>query len=130
MDNPIFASWYTDTADIYRVQNILDGSITRQSRELIAEAVQCRVYSSQKDGPVMTDTAARERSSDKMACDVGVDIRAGDEILITRGGALGSTREPDRYIAGNPQHYYDPVGAALTGLSHQEVGLLMHNTVR
>lgn len=130
MDNPVFASWYTDTADIYRVQNILDGNIMRQSRELIAEAIPCRIYNSQKDGPVMTDTAARERSSDKMACDIAADIRAGDELLITRGGALGAEREPERYIAGNPQYYYDPVGGALTGLSHQEVGLLMHNIVR
>lgn len=130
MDNPVFSGWYTDLAEVYRVQLVVDGNITRQERKLIASEVPCRIYSSQKDGPVMTGTAAQERSSDKMACDIDVDICAGDELLVTRGGALNAAREPERYIAGTPQYYYDPVGGALTGLEHQELGLLMHNIVR
>lgn len=77
----------------------------------------------------MTDNAARVSSTDKLACDIATDIRAGDELLVTRGGALRRGGEPERYFAGNPQHYYDPVGGALTGLEHLEVGLLMENIV-
>ena len=54
----------------------------------------------------------------------------GDELLVTRGGALGIQNQPERYFAGNPQKYYDPVGGALTGLVHMEVGLLLQEIVR
>ena len=57
-------------------------------------------------------------------------IREGDELLVTRGGALGIQNQPERYFAGNPQKYYDPMGGALTGLVHMEVGLLLQEIVR
>ena len=62
-----------------------------------------------------------------MACPVETDIQAGDELLITRGGALGRGASPVRYIASQPQPFYDPVGGALTGLEHMEVGLQADN---
>lgn len=130
MDNPIFRSWYTDTVDVWRVVPVMDGNVTVQERQQTGFAIPCRVYSSQRSGPGMTDTAARIQASDKLACDLGVDIRAGDELYITRGGMLGRRAEPERYFAGAPQSYYDPVGGALTGLEHQEIGLLMQNIVR
>jgi len=108
----------------------MDGNVTAQERQQTGFAIPCRVYSSQRSGPGMTDTAARSQASDKLACDLGVDIRAGDELYITRGGMLGRHAEPERYFAGEPQSYYDPVGGALTGLEHQEIGLLMQNIVR
>lgn len=129
MSNPIFSGWYTDTLDIFRVVNSTAGNITRQERQQVGKAIPCRIYNSQKNGPNMTDNAARVSSTDMLACDVGTDIRAGDELLVTRGGVLGRGSEPERYFAGNPQHYYDPVGGALTGLEHLEVGLLMQNIV-
>lgn len=129
MSNPTFSGWYTDTVDVFRVVNSTAGNITRQERQQVGKAIQCRVYSSQKNGPNMTDNAARVSSTDKLACDIATDIRAGDELLVTRGGALRRGGEPERYFAGNPQHYYDPVGGALTGLEHLEVGLLMQNIV-
>lgn len=125
----IFSSWYTDTVDVYRVVNKTSGNVTTQEREQVGEAIPCRVYNSQKNGPTMTDNGARVTSNDKLACAVGTDIRQGDELLVTRGGALGRGTTPERYFAGNPQHYYDPVGGALTGLEHLEVGLLMQEVI-
>lgn len=78
----------------------------------------------------MTANAAREKSSEEMACDLSVDIRAGDELIIVRGGALGHSNTPERYFAGAPVDYYDPVGGALTGLQHKEVGLLRDNIIK
>lgn len=129
MGNPVFSGWYTDTVDVYRVVNTTSGNINRQERQQVGSAIPCRVYSSQKNGPNMTSNAAREQSTDKLACDIGVDIRAGDELHVIRGGALGRKGNPERYFAGKPQQYQDPVGGALTGLEHLEVGLLMQNIV-
>lgn len=125
-----FDGWYTDLVDVYRVVNTTAGNIDTQTRQQVGSSIPCRVYSSQKNGPSMQDGAARVNSTDKLGCAVDVDIRAGDELLVTRGGALGRGGEPERYFAGNPQHYYDPVGGALTGLEHLEVGLLMQEIVR
>lgn len=126
----IFSNWYTDIVDVYRVVNTTTGNIDTQARQQVGSSIPCRVYSSQKNGPSMQDSAARVNSTEKLSCAVDVDIRAGDELLVTRGGALGRGGEPERYFAGNPQHYYDPVGGALTGLEHLEVGLLMQEIVR
>ena len=125
-----FDGWYTDLVDVYRVVNATTGNIDTQTRQQVGSSIPCRVYSSQKNGPSMQDDAARVNSTDKLSCAVDVDIRAGDELLVTRGGALGRGGEPERYFAGNPQHYYDPVGGALTGLEHLEVGLLTQEIVR
>lgn len=129
MNNALFAGWYTDTVDIYRVTSHKTGNIDTQSRDPVYTGIPCRIYSSQKNGPNMTDNAARAQSTDKLSCDLSIDIRAGDELLVIRGGNLGIENEPERYFAGNPQKYYDPVGGALTGLEHQEVGLLMQNII-
>lgn len=129
-DNPIFSNWYTDTVDVYRVVNTTTGNINAQTRQQVGSAIPCRVYSSQKNGPSMQDGAARVNSTDKLSCNIDADIREGDELLVTRGGALGYQNQPERYFAGNPQRYYDPVGGALTGLNHMEVGLLLQEIVR
>lgn len=126
----VFGGWYTDTVDVYRVVNTTEGNIDVQARKKVYEAIPCRVYSSQKNGPSMQDTAARVNSTDKLSCAVDTDIQAGDELFVIRGGALGKQNQPERYFAGNPQHYYDPVGGMLTGLEHLEVGLLMEEIVR
>ena len=34
-DNPIFAGWYTDTVDIYRVSAQKQGNVTRQERQKV-----------------------------------------------------------------------------------------------
>ena len=125
----IFSSWYTDTVDVYRVVNGTSGNLTTQERKQVGKAIPCRVYSTQKNGPSMTDNAAQVNSTDKLSCAVDTDIQAGDELFVIRGGAIGRGTTPERYFAGNPQHYYDPVGGALTGLEHLEVGLLMNEII-
>lgn len=130
-NNPIFRGWYTDTMDIYRVEAAMADGITAQERRKVnTSPVLCRVYSAQKNGTNMTDNAARVRSEEKLACDLSVDVQAGDELHIIRGGALGHANQSERYFAGKPQKYYDPVGGAMSGLQHQEVGLLMDEIVR
>ncbi len=126
----LFEEWYTDTADIFRTVEGKRGNVDTQERQKInASPVPCRVYSSQKSGPHMTENAARVQAAEKMACALGVDIRAGDELLIIRGGNLGHENPPVRYFAGEPVPYYDPVDGALTGLEHQEIGLLKENII-
>ena len=124
--NSIFErGWYTDTVDIYRVSPVLSGAITTQEWQQVAAGVKCRVYRSQINGLNPTDTAARTQSTDKLSCANGIDIRPGDQLMVTRGGALNSWNEPERYFAGSIQHFYDPLGGVVTGLSHQEIGLLL-----
>ena len=130
-DNPVFSGWYTDTVDIYRAGTDTSGNVAVQERRKVnASPVPCRVYAPQKDGPVLTEGAPRDRAAEKLACDLGTDIRTGDELFVVRGGTLGYSNEPERYFAGNPVPYYDPVGGVLTGLEHKEVGLLKDEIVR
>lgn len=119
-----FAGWYTDRVDIYRVQNLPDGALIRQERVKIAEDVPCRIYRSGGHGPRMQSTAAYTEGEDKLACANEMDIRPGDELLIRRGGGLGQTRQVIRAFAGEPAYFYEPFGAVLPGLAHQEVAFL------
>ena len=129
-NNPIFSQWYTDTVDIYRVVCATGSNLNRQERKKINSApIPCRIYNAEKKGPNMAGHAAREQSSEKMACDLAVDIQAGDELKIIRGGNLGFGNKEERYFAGTPVDYYDPVGGVLTGLQHKEVGLFKDNII-
>lgn len=129
-DNPIFEGWYTDLMDVYRVIPVKDGNVTRQERTKVGSAIPCRVYHTGTGGPSITDDAARTRGEDKLACDLPVDVQAGDELHVIRGGNLGRSNQPERYLAGPPQDFYDPVGGALTGLEHKEIVLLRDNLIR
>ena len=71
----------------------------------------------------MSDREARIRGYEKLACELGTDIKPGDELIVTRGGALGAT-QTTRYFAGAVMPYYEPVGNMFNGLGHIEVGLL------
>lgn len=114
-----FKDWYTDTMDIYRVAERKAGGITKHTRELVASAVPCRIYRSGK-GPVkMRDTAAEISGVNKLMCAATVDLAAGDELLVRRGGGAEG-----RYFAGEMQDYPEPFGAAAPGLAHREVNIL------
>lgn len=120
-----YADWYTDRMTICRVKSYRDGALTRQERVTVAEDVPCRIYRSGAHGPRMQPTAAyTESADDKLACGNDVDIQPGDELLIRRGQSLGRTQQTIRAFAGEPVHYYEPFGAALPGLAHQELALL------
>lgn len=116
--------WYTDLADIYRAASVKDGALTKHERVQVAGDVPCRVYRSGAHPPQMRSTAASSRSEDKLACGSDVDIQGGDELLIRRGALLGQSRQTIRAFAGDPVYFYEPFGAVLPGLAHQEVGLL------
>ena len=116
--------WYTDLADVYRIQQVKDGSLTRNERKQVLASVPCRVYRS-SDRPVnMQQTAAYVQQTDKLACAVDVAIRAGDELIVTRGAKLGRSGPVTRAFAADPVYYYEPFGAVIPGLAHQEIPLL------
>ena len=127
--NPIFEGWYTDLMDVFRVVTVKDGSISRQERKKVGEGIPCRVRHTGTGSPSITDNAARTRGEDMLSCDLSVDIRAGDELQVIRGGNLGRANQSERYLAGPPQDYYDPIGGALTGLEHKEIPLLRDNLI-
>ena len=119
-----WANWYTDTVDIYRVTDVADGALTRHERQLVAEGVPCRIYRS-GDNPIrMQQTAANVQQTDKLACGLDVDIHAGDELIVTRGAKLGRSGPVTRAFAADPVYYYEPFGAVIPGLAHQEIPLL------
>lgn len=124
-----YADWYTDSVDVYRVQNVKVGSLTRKERTQVLSGVACRIYQS-NDNPITTmQTAAGVKQSAKLALSNDVEIHAGDELLITRGGKLGKSGMVERYFAGTPQAYYEPFGAVIPGLAHQEITLMQEERV-
>lgn len=125
-----WADWYTDTVDIYRVTDVADGALTRHERQLVAEGVPCRIYRS-GDNPIrMSPQAASIQQTDKLACGLDADIRDGDELIITRGAKLGKPGPVTRAFAADPVYYYEPFGAILPGLDHQEIPLRQEERVK
>lgn len=128
MSYSIFGNWYTDTVAVYRVTAQSGTGLTTQERTLVG-IYNGRVYQSQKNSISPGDTAAKSTTSDKLAVPLSADIQTGDMLMITRGGAVGATGEPERYFAGKPMPYYDPVGGCLTMLEHQEIGISVDEIV-
>ena len=124
-----WSDWYTDTMSIYRVRETMDGNLTRHERAQVSENIPCRIYQSDNRPINMAETAANLKESDHLACDVSVDVRAGDELVITRGGRLGKPGPTIRAFAGEPNLYYEPFGAIIPGLAHQEIRLLQQERV-
>lgn len=122
--------WYTDLVDIYRVQDVKDGALTRHERVQVSAGTPCRIYQSDNKPINMTQTASSVSQNDHLACDISVDIRTGDELIITRGGALGAQDEAIRAFAGEPHKYHEPFGAVIPGLAHQEIRLMQQEIVK
>ena len=125
----MMATWFTDLMDIYRVQETTEDGLTTQGLALVKEHIPCRIYSVQVNNWNSRNGAATSRADEKLACNVEVDVQDGDTLYVTRGGAMNRGRKPERFIASKPKAYYDPVGGALTGLEHLEVGLHADNIV-
>ena len=121
--------WYTDAMDVYRNVAVQDGNLTHQERQQVLAGVPCRVYQSDSRPIGLTQTAASIQQNDQLACDIAVDVRAGDELIITRGGKLGKPGPTIRAFAADPNLYYEPFGAIIPGLSHQEIRLLQQERV-
>ena len=122
--------WYTDLVDIYRVQDVKDGALTRHERVQVSAGTPCRIYQSDNKPINMSQTASSVSQNDHLACDVSIDIHAGDELIITRGGKLGKPGPTIRAFASDPNLYYEPFGAIIPGLAHQEVRLLQEEVVK
>lgn len=124
-----WTDWYTDTMDIYRTVKTTQNNLTRNIREKVASAVPCRIYRKDSKSPVMNQTAAQLQQTSCLACGVDVDIRTGDELLLHRGAKLGHQTQEIRAFAGEPNPYYEPFGAVIPGLAHQELLLLQQEYI-
>ena len=72
-----FSDWYTDTVDVYRVENQTTNSLTTQQRVPISTGTRCRVYQSDNQPINMQLASAYFKQADRLMCDVGVDIQPG-----------------------------------------------------
>lgn len=119
-----FMQFYTDTFDSFRVVVSLENGITKQTRQQVLEGIPCRVYQNGTNSPNLTETAATVSYSNMLCCELGYDIKGGDEIIVHRGANVGRHVNPDeRYIAGPPNIYVEPFGGASPDLEHMQVAL-------
>jgi hypothetical protein len=73
----------------------------------------------------MTETAAQANDNNQLCCDVGTDIKAGDEIIVYRSSAIRPQPvSVTRYFAGNINIYVEPFGGVVANLEHIQVALL------
>lgn len=124
-----WTDWYTDTVDIWRVTPTTTNGLTTNTREQIYTGIPCRIYQSDNQPINMDQAAAHVKQADRLMCDTSVDIRAGDQLIIHRGAGLGKTAPDIRAFAADPNLYFEPFGAILPGLAHQEIRLLQQERV-
>lgn len=124
-----YQDWYTDTMDIYRNEPSTDEALTSLEPVLKYENVPCRIYQSDKKPLNVSQTASDIKQNDSLMCDINTDIKAGDKLLIRRGGGLGYAPASIRAYAAEPNYYYEPFGAVMPGLAHIEVKLLQEERV-
>lgn len=125
-----FRDWYTDRMDVYRVRAVRDGALIRHEREQAAADIPCRVYQTAGSALELNQTAAGVRQKDWVQCDNAVDVQAGDELWIFRGKGLGKTVQELRAFASEPSRFFEPFGAVVPGLAHQEIPLLQEERVK
>ena len=124
-----FIDWYTDRMDIWRVVAVESDNLTKHTRIQMYAGIPCRVYTTSAERINMQRTAAEAVQDIKLACSNDIDIRIGDEVLIARGGGLGKANEPTRAFVADTHQFYEPFGAAIPGLAHQEIRLQMQERV-
>lgn len=126
----IFTDWYTDTVDVYRIQNQTTNNLTTQQRVPVSTGTPCRIYQSDNQPINMQQDAAYIKQADRLMCDPSVDIQPGDQLIIHRGAGLGQTTPDIRAFAADPNYYFEPFGAVIPGLAHQEIRLLQQEIVK
>ena len=124
-----YADWYTDKMEIWRNAQKIEDGLTSYARQKIANNVPCRIYLSDSQPITMEQTASHVKQNDKLMCGVDVDIKAGDQLIIKRGGGLGYSTTTIRAFAAEPNYYFEPFGAVMPDLSHIEVRLLQEERV-
>ena len=115
--------------DVWRNVPVKDGNLTRQKRQQVLTGIPCRIYQSDNKPINMAQTASSVSQNDHLACDISVDIHVGDELIIIRGGKLGRPGPTIRAFASDPNLYYEPFGAIMPGLAHQEIRLMEQERV-
>ena len=60
-----WTDWYTDSMDVYRVQAVTDGSLTRHERVQVSSGIPCRIYQSDNKAIQMEQTAAGIHQEDR-----------------------------------------------------------------
>ena len=125
-----FTDWYTDTVDVYRIQNQTTNNLTTQQRVPVSTGTPCRIYQSDNQPINMQQDAAYIKQVDRLMCDPSVDIQPGDQLIIHRGAVLGRTAPDIRAFAADPNYYFEPFGAMMPGLAHQEIRLLQQEIVK
>lgn len=125
-----FTDWYTDTVDVYRIQNQTTNNLTTQQRVPVSTGTRCRIYQSDNQPINMQQDAAYIKQADRLMCDPSVDIQPGDQLIIHRGAVLGRTAPDIRAFAADPNYYFEPFGAIMPGLAHQEIRLLQQEIVK
>ncbi len=124
--------WYTDRMTVYRVEERQDGGLTHQKRQEVYRDVPCRIYRSYRSDHKalsLSDTAALSEQDSMLMLGLDTEIRAGDELHITRGGGLGRKGLVLRAFASMPNRYDLPLGGVGAGLAHQEIRLLSREVV-
>lgn len=124
-----FQDWYTDTVDIWRVTPTTTNGLTTNTLQQLYTGIPCRIYQSDNQPINMDQSAAHVKQADRLMCDTSVDIRAGDQLIIHRGAGLGKTAPDIRAFAADPNLYFEPFGAVIPGLAHQEIRLLQQERV-
>lgn len=124
-----FQNWYTDTVDIWRVVPTTANNLTTNERQELYTGIPCRIYESDSKPIDMSQQGASINQKDRLMCDNSVDIRAGDQLIIHKGGGLGKTVANIRAFAADPNYYFEPFGAVIPGLAHQEIRLLQQERV-
>ena len=125
-----FSDWYTDTVDVYRIENQTTNNLTTQQRVPVSTGTPCRIYQSDNQPVNMQQNAAYIKQADRLMCDTAVDIQPGDQLIIHRGALLGRDAPPIRAFAADPNLYFEPFGAVIPGLAHQEIRLLQQELVK
>lgn len=125
-----FMQVYTDTFDTYRTTKSIENGIVKQDRVAVLVGAPCRVYNNQTNSPNLSDTTANISNSNTLCCELGYDIKGGDEVIVHRGANVGRHVNPDeRYIAGPPNIYVEPFAGACPDLEHMQVALIDEHVV-
>ena len=119
-----YNDWYTDIMEIWRVESDVTDGLTTQKRVQVADNIRCRIYKTNSPHITMKQTAADTKRDSFIMCDTSVDVKKGDELIIHRGAALGQTVPVIRGFSGEPDYYFEPFGAVLPHLAHQEILLM------
>lgn len=125
-----FADWYTDTVDIWRVVPTTTNNLTTNALTELYSGVPCRIYQSDNQPVNMEQSASHIKQADRLMCGPSVDIQAGDQLIIHRGAGVGKSVSDIRAFAADPNYYFEPFGAVIPGLAHQEVRLLQQERVK